>query len=103
MPAEILTALNSAVLAPTIRLDKPDTALRVMHCRWKDADVYLFFFNESPVASDRSVALLCPGSKVQAWDPQTASIAAMKSSLSRGHPTIRLSVQPYQARLVVVR
>ncbi len=40
---DIVAAIQKSVIAPVLQLDAPDSALRVMKRRWKDADVYLFF------------------------------------------------------------
>lgn len=41
VPSAVLRALHSVVRDPTVTLDTPDSALRVMHRGWGDADVYL--------------------------------------------------------------
>jgi alpha-L-rhamnosidase len=75
VPPDVLAAVTWAVRKPTVRLEKSNTGLRVVHRRWKDADVYLFF-NEGAAASNDSVTLLCQGQKVETWDPQTATIVS---------------------------
>ena len=47
VPDAIAQAVRVAVPSHDVMLDAPDTALRTMHRRLKDADVYLFF-NEGP-------------------------------------------------------
>ena len=56
VPAAIETALNNVIGTREVALDAPDTALKVMTRRLKDADVYLFF-NEGAQASAHSVTL----------------------------------------------
>jgi alpha-L-rhamnosidase len=101
-PPEVLAAIASAVVAPAVRLDFPDTALRVMKRRWKDAGVYLFF-NEGGQASDHAVTLMSNGHAAEAWDPQTGSIIPLKSTRTGGYPTVQLQLGPYETRVVVVR
>jgi hypothetical protein len=112
VPGEILTALRSAVIAPVVAMDAPDTALRVMKRRWKDADVYLFF-NEGAAASKHTVTLMSSGgaemghgqtkNKVEAWDPQTGSVTLLDATRSGRHEVISLDLEPYATRVIVVR
>jgi hypothetical protein len=100
--SQVLAAVDAAVIAPAIRLDAADTALRVMKRRWKNANVYLFF-NEGAQASDRTVTLMSKGRVVEAWDPQTGTVAPLQSTRTGGNPSVRLNLQPYETRVVVVR
>jgi len=112
VPAEVLAALQSAVIAPVVAMDAPDTALRVMKRRWKDADVYLFF-NEGATASQHAVTLMASGRvemgqkqvghTVEAWDAQTGSVTPLDATRSGGHAVIQLDLEPYAARVIVVR
>jgi alpha-L-rhamnosidase len=102
VPGQILTALSSAVIEPTVRLDSPDTALKVMKRSWKDADVYLFF-NEGNQESEHTVTLFSKGHLVKAWDPQSGTKALVESTQERGHLDIQLKMHPYETRLLVVR
>jgi hypothetical protein len=102
IPDGLLGAVNAAVIAPVVKLDGEDRALRVMKRRWKDADVYLFF-NEGAAAIHHSVTLMTSGRKAKDWDAQTGSIAAMKIKRTGGHAVIELNLKPYQTRVVVVR
>jgi hypothetical protein len=102
VPSEILVAVNSAVIAPVIRLDSADTAMRVMKRRWKNADVYLFF-NEGTLESEHAVTLMSKGRIAQVWDPQTGSVTPLQSTHSGGNLAVRLKLQPYETRVIVVR
>lgn len=102
VPSAILQALDSSVPAPTVMLDSPDTALRVMKRRWRDADVYLFF-NEGANALDREVTLSSQGSKAEHWDAETGHIQPEPGTSAAGHTRIHLRLQPYQTSLIVVR
>ncbi len=99
---EILAAVNSAVVEPTVRPSAPDMTLRVMKRRWKDADVFLFF-NEGPGTINQPVTLFSKGRTPQAWDPQTASVAPLKSASTGKNPTIQLSMGPYATKVIVIR
>jgi len=102
VPGQILTALSSAVIEPTVRLDSPDTALKVMKRSWKDADVYLFF-NEGNQESEHTVTLFSKGHLVKAWDPQSGTKALVESTQEGGQPAVQLKMHPYETRLLVVR
>jgi alpha-L-rhamnosidase len=102
VPPEVLTAVTSAIVAPTVRVDAPDTALRVMRRRWKDADVYLFF-NEGAAASNHAITLMNTGRRAETWDPQTGSITTLKSTRTGKSLTVQLPLRPYQTQVVVVR
>jgi len=102
VPPELLAAVNAAVTAPTVKMDAPDTALRVMRRRWRDADVYLFF-NEGANASEHKVTLMSHGRSAETWDPQTGTATPMKVAEAGGHPVVQLDLQPYETRVIVVR
>jgi hypothetical protein len=102
VPAEVLAALRSAVTAPTVAVDIPDSALRVMKRKWKDADVYLFF-NEGAKASQHAVTLMTKGRVVEAWDAQTGTVTPLEATRSGEHAVIQLDLEPYATRVIVVR
>ena len=102
VPGEVLTAVNAAVIAPVIKLDSADTALRVMKRRWKDADVYLFFY-EGAQASDHAVTLMSKGSTVESWEPQTGTVAQVQSTRAGGNLSVQLKLAAYETQVIVVR
>ena len=89
-------------MEPTVQLDTGDPSLKVMKRRWKDADVYLFF-NEGDRACDRSVKLFSKGRRVEVWDAQTGNITPVRSTGKAGRLIVQLALQPYEARVLVVR
>ena len=102
VPDAIRQAVSAAVPAPDVTLDKPDTALRYMKRRLKDADVYLFF-NEGAQASSHAVTLRSEGRKAELWDPQTGAVTAMTSTGRKGLRTIEVALKPYETWVIVVR
>ncbi len=102
VPPELLAAIDAAVTTPTVKMDTPDTAVRVMKRRWMDADLYLFF-NEGPKSCEHTVTLMSHGRRAETWDPQTGTAAPMKVADVAGHPAVQLDLQPYETRVVVVR
>ncbi len=93
---------GSAVIAPVVAMDAPDTALRVMKRSWRDADVYLFF-NEGATASKHAVTLMARGRVVEAWDAQTGMVTPLNATRSGGHAVIQLDLEPYATKVIVVR
>ncbi len=102
VPPAILQAVNAAVPVRDIALDAPDTALRYMRRRLKDADVYLFF-NEGAAASSHVVTLMSEGKKAEIWDPQTGAVTELASTGGKGALHVQMPLKPYEARLIVVR
>ena len=102
VPPETFAALRAAVPTPSVQLDAPDTAVRVMQRRWKNADVFLFF-NEGPVASDHRMTLASRGRTAETWDAQTATITALPGRRAAEGLSVQVPLQPYEARVVVVR
>jgi hypothetical protein len=102
VPAEIETALNKVVGTREVALDTPDTALKVMTRRLKDADVYLFF-NEGAQGSSHSVTLKAAGKTVEAWDPATGTVLPVASTAAKGGVTVKLDLKPYGTELLTVR
>jgi hypothetical protein len=101
VPSEVLAALNAAVV-PVVKPETPTTSLRVMKRRWKDADVYLFF-NESADMWDHGVWLMSQGTTAESWDPQSGTVTPVKSRHAGMGLGIALPLQPYEARVIVVR
>ncbi len=102
VPGAIAAALHAAVSTPTVRLDAADPAMKVMKRRWKDADVYLFF-NEGAQPSDHEATLSSRGRTVQAWNAQTGRIESVPSTRKGGNLALHLDLQPFEARVIVVR
>jgi len=102
VPGEVLAAMNSAVVSPTVRLDVADMALRVMKRRWKNADLYLFF-NEGAQPSNHAVTLLSKGRHAEVWEPQTGAVTPLNSKRMGRNLSVQLNLLPYETRVVVVR
>ena len=102
VPAAIETALNAVISTRVVALDTPDTALKVMTRRLKDADVY-FFFNEGAQGSSHSVTLKTAGKTVEAWDAATGTVSPVVSTAAKGAITVKLELKPYETELLTVR
>ena len=102
VPPAILQAIRRAIPEAELTLDTPDTALRYMKRQLKDASVYLFF-NESSHSLSHVVALRSAGTKVETWDPQTATVAPTQATSGKGSVKIDLALKAYEMRVIVVR
>ena len=102
VPAAIETAVSAVVGVREVTLDTPDSALKVMTRKLKDASVYLFF-NEGAQAIDHAVTVKAAGQTAEAWDPQTAEIRPVMSKSAKGGITFKIALKPYQTELLVVR
>ncbi len=98
---DVLNVIASAV-QPTLRTGTPETALRVMKRRWKDAGVYLFF-NEGAQPIHQTVALIGKAKRAQIWDPQTGSITPFAGTRAKNSIAVALDLAPYETRIVVVK
>jgi hypothetical protein len=102
VPDAIAQAVGAAVLSPDVTLDKPDTALRYIRRRLKDADVYLFF-NEGSEVSSHAMTLRSEGRRAEVWDPQSGTIDAATATSTKSAVKIQLDLKSYETRVVVVR
>ena len=103
VPPAIDAALNKVIAHRDVALDSPDTALKILTRRLKDANLY-FFFNEGPQPSAHSVTLKAEGKAVETWDPATGSVSPFPStSATRGALTIKLDLKPYETRLLTIK
>jgi len=102
VPAAIETALNAVVGPRDVTLDAPDTGLKLMTRRLKDANVYLFF-NEGAQASEHAVTLKTAGKTAEVWDPQTGEVAPVTALPAKGGVTVNVALKPYETELLVVR
>jgi hypothetical protein len=102
VPAAIEKVLAAVVGPREITLDAPDTALKVLTRRLKDANVYLFF-NEGAAATAHSVTMKADGKTVEAWDPVGGSVSTVNAKSGGGAVTVKLELAPYETRLLMVR
>jgi hypothetical protein len=88
----------AALPASDVRFSAATPAVKYLHRRWQDADLY-FFFNESASAQQVDAVLAGTGT-VQDWDPETGTIRAFAPGNTPGKVT--LSLDPYGTRFVVI-
>ncbi|MFN2977343.1 glycosyl hydrolase [Terriglobus aquaticus] len=100
---ELAKVLRSADPHPAMELAKPDAAVRLLHRTLADADVFLLFNESSTEVTNRAV-LHSPGTRVERWDAETASIAALQDAKPGANGLqVSLHLAPYEAELLVVR
>ena len=102
VPPALLEGRQAALPASALKLVQPDPALHLIHRKLKDATVYLLF-NESaqPFSNELSFSST---RRVEAWDPQTATVAAVAThSGSDGKTLIPLTLAPYATKVLVMR
>jgi hypothetical protein len=102
VPDAIAHAVKAAVPSPDVKLDKPNTALRYVRRRLKDADVYLFF-NEGPQASADAVTLKSESKKIEVWDPGTGATVPIEAMVAGKALKVQLSIEPYETKVLVLR
>lgn len=102
VPEAIKREMTALVGATAVTLDTPDTALKLMTRRLKDANVYLFF-NESAQASEHKVTLKAAGKTAEVWDPQTGEVAPVACIAAKSGMAIKINLKPYETELLVVR
>ena len=87
-----------ALPASDVQFSAPAPAIKYLHRRWQDADLY-FFFNESDSAQQVD-AVLAGAGKVQDWDAETGAIRELAPDNTADPVTLRLD--PYGTRFVVI-
>ncbi len=92
VPPAILAALKT-IPAQDVTLDTADTAVRMIHRKLADAEVYLFF-NESAQPVKHTLNLRTVPASIEVWDPQTGTAKGSSPSLQ---------LAPYESRVLVVR
>jgi len=102
IPPAMLEAVLSAIRQRDFAMDRPDTAWRLLHRRWKDADVFLLF-NEGAAAATHTVTLTAPGKRIEVWDPQTGEIAPLHTSPAGGGVTATIALPGFATRVLVAR
>ncbi len=98
---EITPALLASLPKPDVSFAATCEPVKVMHRKWKDADVF-FAFNE--IDQPQSVdATLVGSGQVQQWDAQDATIKNVASASSQnGQVKLKLELGPHEAKLIVI-
>lgn len=98
---QVTPAVLAAIPNPDVQLDKTIPAIKYLHRRWKDADLY-FFFNEGDQGQTVNAELSGTG-KVRVWDAFTGDIHSLPVTGSTAK-TIKVSLQlaAHETKFIVV-
>jgi hypothetical protein len=100
VPPEILSALN-AIPAQDATLETPDTAVRLMHRKLKDAEVFLLF-NESAAPVQHTLHLAGGSRNIEQWAPQTGHSSSIQVKPGHnGGSGVPLTLAPYETRVII--
>ena len=85
-----------------VSLDKVSADVKYTHRKWRDADVY-FFFNENTSDKYTGTATLAGNGKVQVWDAMTGDMKAISGSASEdGFAQVPLELEPSQTTFIII-
>jgi hypothetical protein len=99
--AEITARVVQALPKPDVALDSPCPPIIYNHRSLQDGQVY-YFFNESNQRQSRT-AILAGGGRPQVWDAGAGTIHPMTgATVGNGTVTVPLSLEPYEAKLIVL-
>jgi hypothetical protein len=98
---QLTARVLSALPVPDVAFDRPCPAVKYLHRRWRDGELY-FFFNESHERQART-AVLVGGGRAQLWDASAGTVSEMAAEPA-GEGTVRLSLDlaPNETRFVVL-
>jgi hypothetical protein len=100
-PSGTLTpAAIASISKPDVQLDKAIPAIKYLHRKWKDADMY-FFFNESDEGQNAN-AVLSGNGKAQLWDAFTGDIISLNAKSSAGTVKIPLQLKAHETKFIVI-
>jgi hypothetical protein len=97
--------LSAPVLAalppPDLSVDPPAPALRYVHRRWRDAELY-FVFNEGDERLSARLTLRGRG-HAQRWDAETGRITLIKDAArTKGSTSVTLDLAPHATQFIVL-
>jgi len=99
---QVTESVLKALPEPDVRLEQACTAIKYLHRRLSNADVY-FFFNESDRKQSCTATLRAAKGQVQIWNPTSGSIEVMRDvSTENGVVQFPLDLDAYQTKLVVI-
>jgi hypothetical protein len=85
-----------------VRLNKSVEAIKYLHRKWKDADLY-FFFNEGNERQQVNATVEGTGN-VSYWNPNTATTTNVTGVKTEGrHSIIPLQMDGYEARFIIIQ
>jgi hypothetical protein len=99
---QITESVLKALPESDVALSRSCSAIKYLHRRLSDADVY-FFFNESDEKQSLTAKLRAAKGQAQIWDPTTGSIKPVAGiSVENGLVNLPLEMEPYGTKLIVI-
>jgi hypothetical protein len=102
VPQGYVEALERDLPAREVRLETPNTGVRVMTRRLKDARVVLLF-NESSTALDDRLMVGKVGTRAEVWDSQSGKSVPVQTARVGEHADVPLRLAPYSTEVLVLR
>ena len=98
---ELTPRVMKALPPPDVVLDQPAAAVKYLHRRWRDADLY-FFFNESTEKQSHQAVLTGSG-RAQVWDAATGRIETLAGAAAeKGVMRLPLTLEPYETKFIII-
>ncbi|GGF26787.1 glycosyl hydrolase [Hymenobacter cavernae] len=98
---QLTPAVLAALPRADVTLDQPTPAVKYLHRRWQNADLY-FFFNEGEQPVTRQLTVSGLG-QAQLWDAANGTITNMAEARSGQEAlTLPLQLAPHQTRFIVL-
>jgi hypothetical protein len=99
---EFTEAVMKALPAADVAFDKPCAAIKCLHRRWRDADLY-FFFNESAEPHACNVTLV-GGGQAYVWNAATGTVESVPARSERsGSISMELALASHETRFIVLK
>jgi len=99
--AQLTDKVIKSMSPPDVVLSKAVPAIKYLHRRWADAELY-FFFNEGEAAQSIS-ALLNGTGKAEVWDANTGSIKSLASKIINGKTQVSLNIAGRDSQFIIIR
>jgi hypothetical protein len=97
----ITPSVLESLPAPDVKLDKQYSAIKYLHRKWKDADLY-FFFNESKEMHAFNVSLEGKG-KADIWDAMTGQISSLQGAVNKKDIIeVTLKFDPWETKFIII-
>jgi len=91
----------AALPRPDVKMDKSCPSVKVLHRRWRDAELF-FFFNEGDTEQSFQATLAGSG-QVQVWDARASKINTLtEAAAEMGAVCVSLTLSRYESKFVLI-
>jgi hypothetical protein len=98
---ELTQQVMAAFPEPDVVFNRPAAAVKYLHRRWSDADMY-FFFNESDQKQSLQATLAGTG-PIYIWDATQGTISKLAGVVSKAKtPQMPLELAPFESKFIVI-